>query len=85
MLDLLGIKQELDKEVKWFEETLTRFLNKHVNITQITFHSKWWWNKLVAKTRSTWAKDKKRLGRDEDLKEEFKQAQNWYFQIIKKV
>lgn len=31
-----------------------------------------------------WAKDKRKLGKDEDLKEELKQAQNWYFWIIKK-
>ena len=84
LLDLLCTKQELDKEVEWFQETLTGLLNKHAKITQITSYSKRWWNKEVAKARSTWAKDKKRLGRDEDLKEEFKQARNRYFRIIKK-
>ena len=83
-MDLLCTKQELDKEVEWFEEKLTELLNKHAKITQITSFSKRWWNKEVAEARSTWAKDKKRFGRDEDQKEEFKQARNWYFRIIKK-
>lgn len=31
-----------------------------------------------------WAKNKKRLRKNEDLKEEFNQAQNRYYQTIKK-
>ena len=77
-------KQELDKEIEWFEEKLTKLLNKYTKITQITSYSKRWWNKEVAEARSTWAKDKRRLGKDEDLKEELKQAQNQYFWTIKK-
>ena len=84
LLDLLCTKQELDKEVEWFQETLTELLNKHAKATQITSYSKRWWNKEVIETRLTWAKDKRRLGRDEDLKEEFKQARNQYFRTIKK-
>ena len=76
LLDLHCTKQELDKEVEWFEKKLTELLNKHAKITQITSYSKRWWNKEVAKARSTWAKDKRRLGRNEDLKEELKQARN---------
>ena len=30
----------------------------------------------MAKAKSTWAKNKKRLDRNEDLKKEFNQAQN---------
>ena len=73
-LDLLCTKQELDKEVEWFERKLTKLLNNHAKITQITSYSKRWWNKEVAEARSTWAKDKRNLGKNEDLKEEFKQA-----------
>ena len=73
-LDLLCTKQELDKEVEWFERKLTELLNNHAKITQITYYSKRWWNKEVAKARSTWAKDKRRLSKNEDLKEEFQQA-----------
>ncbi len=76
--------QELDKEVEWFQEKLTELLNKHAKATQITSYSKRWWNKEVAEARLTWAKDKRWLGRDEDLKEEFKQARNRYFRTIKK-
>ena len=41
---------------------------------QITFYSKRWWDKEVAEARLIWAKDKRRLGRDKDLKKEFKPA-----------
>ncbi len=80
-LDLLCTKQELDQEVEWLERKLTELLNKHAKITC----SKRWWNKEVAEARLTWTKDKKRLGRNEDLKEEFKQARNRYYRTIKKV
>ena len=53
LLDLLCIKQELDQEVEWFERKLTKLLNNHAKITQITCYSKQWWNKEVAKARST--------------------------------
>ena len=76
LLDLHCTKQELDKEVEWFEKKLTELLKKHAKATQITFYSKRWWNKEVTKARSTWARDKRRLGRNEELKEEFKQARN---------
>ena len=39
-LDLLCSKEDLDKEIEWFERKLTEFLNNHVKITQITAYSK---------------------------------------------
>lgn len=39
-LDLLCTKQDLDKEVGWFEEKLTELLNKYAKVTKITFYSK---------------------------------------------
>ena len=83
-LDLLCSKEDLDKEVEWFERKLTEFLNNHVKITQITAYSKRWWNHDVAEARKTWARDKKRLSRDQDLKEELKQAHNKYYRTIRK-
>ena len=41
---------------------------------QITSYSKHWWNKEVSETRLTWARDKRKFGRNEDLREKFKQA-----------
>lgn len=38
----------------------------------------------MVKTRSTWAKDKRKLGRNEDLKKEFKQAQKRNYWSIRK-
>ena len=84
LLGQLCTKQELDKEAEWFEKMLTELLNKHAKVTQITSYSKRWWNKEVSEARATWAKDKRRLGRDKSLKEEFKQARNQYFRTIKK-
>ena len=83
-MNLLCTKQELDQEVEWFERKLTELLNNHVKITQITSYSKQWWNRKVAEARLTWAKNKRRLGRNEDLKEEFKYARNQYYWIIRK-
>ena len=40
LLNLLYTEKELDKEIKWFEETLIELLNKHVKSTQITLYSK---------------------------------------------
>ena len=77
-------KLEFDKEAGWFQEKLTELLNNHAKITKITSYSKRWWNKEVSEARLTWARDKRRLGRSEDLREEFKQAQYQYFRTIKK-
>ena len=38
-LDLHCTKQELDKEVEWFEKKLTELLKKHAKTTQITCYS----------------------------------------------
>lgn len=40
--------------------------------------------KKVAETRKSWAKNKKRLGRNEDSKDELKQARNCYYRTIRK-
>ncbi len=69
LLDLLCTEQELDKEVEWFQEKLSELLNTHAKITHITSHSKRWWNKEVSEARLTWAREKRRLGRSEDLRE----------------
>ncbi len=53
-------------------------------MTQITAYSKRWWNHDLAEVRKTWARDKKRLSRDQDLKEELKQARNKYYRSIRK-
>ena len=71
-LRLSYTKEDLDREVEWFESRLTELLNSHAKITRITAHSKRWWNEEVAEARKTWAKHKKRLGGNEDLKEELK-------------
>ena len=59
-------------------------MNNHAKITQITAYSKRWWNQDVAEARKTWARDKKRLNRDENLKVELKQARNRYYRTIRK-
>lgn len=38
----------------------------------------------MAEARKTWAKNKRRLSRDENLKDELKQARNSYYRTIKK-
>lgn len=65
-------RQEQDKNVEWFKKKLTKLLNKYAKIMQITSYSKQWQNKKVVKARLTWAKEKKSLGRNKDLKEELK-------------
>lgn len=69
-LGLLCIKEELEKEVGQFEKKLTDFLNTHAKITQITAYSKQWWNDEVVEARKIWAKNGKRLGKNEDHKQE---------------
>lgn len=53
-------------------------------LKRITAYSKRWWNEKVAEARKIWAKDKKRLSGDGDLKEELKQARNSYYRTIRK-
>lgn len=58
-LNLLYTKKELDKKVWWFEENLTRFLNKYTKIMQNTCYFKQQQNKKVIKARLAQAKKKK--------------------------
>lgn len=51
-LNLFDTKQELDKEVKWFDKKLTDLLNNHAIIMQVIFYSKQWQNKKMAKAQS---------------------------------
>ena len=67
-------KEDLDKEVEQFKSKLVRILNNHAKITRITAYSKRWWNEEVAEARKQWAKNKRKLSRDENLKDELKQA-----------
>ena len=83
-LRLSSTKEDLDREVEWFESKLVQHLNNHAKITRITSYSKRWWNEEVAEARKTWAKNKRRLSGDEDLKDKLKQARNSYYRIVRK-
>ena len=77
-------KDDLDTEVEWFEKSVTELLNNHAKVTRVSAYSKRWWNKEVAEARSSWAKAKRDLGRDETRKQELKQARNSYYRTIRK-
>lgn len=83
-LGFFSTKEDLDREVEWFEGKLVRLLNNHAKVTRITAYSKRWWNEGVAEARKEWAKNKRRLSKDENLKDEFKQARNSYYRTIRK-
>ena len=83
-LNFSSTKEDLDKEVEWFESKLVKLLNNHAKITRITAYSKRWWNEEVAEARKIWAKDKKRLSGKEGLKEELRQARYSYYRTIRK-
>ena len=83
-LTSLSIKKDLDKEVEWFESRLTELLDNHAKITRVSAYSKRWWNKEVSEARKSWAKSKRKFGRDKDHKDEFKQARNLYYRTIRK-
>lgn len=83
-LSFSSTKEDLDKEVEWFESKLVRLLNNHAKVTRIMAYSKRWWNEEVAEARKTWGKNKRRLSGDENLKDELKQARNSYYRTIRK-
>lgn len=76
--------EDLDIEVEWFESRLTELLDNHAKITRVTAYSKRWWNEKVAEARKSWAKTKRKFGRDEIHKDEFRQARNLYYRTIRK-
>lgn len=49
-------KEDLDREVEWFEGKLVRFLNNHARVSRITAYLKKWWNEKVAEARKEWQK-----------------------------
>lgn len=83
-LSFSSTKEDLDKEVEWFESKLARLLNNHAKVTRITAYSKRWSNEEVAKARKSWGKNKRRLRGDENFKDKLKQARNSYYRTIRK-
>ena len=77
-------KEELDKEVEWFGGKIITLLDNHAKITKVCAYSKRWWNEEVAEARKRWARDKREFDRDEDRKQELKQARNSYYQTIRR-
>ena len=75
----MSTKEDLDKEVVYFERKLVSLLNNHAKITRITAYSKRWWNEEVAEARKEWARNKRKLSGDK-----LKLARNSYYRTIKK-
>lgn len=44
-------KEDLEKEVEWFESKIVTLLNNYAKITKICAYSKRWWNEEVAEAR----------------------------------
>ena len=57
----MSTKEDLDKEVVYFERKLVSFLNNHAKITRITAYSKQCWNEKVTEARKEWQEIKKSL------------------------
>ena len=77
-------KEDLDKEVEWFESKIVELLDNHAKITRVCAYSKRWWNEDVAEARSNWAKDKRKYGKVPGYRQELKQARNLYYRTIRK-
>ena len=77
-------KEDLDKEVEWFESKIAELLNNHAKITRVCAYSKRWWNNDVVEARSKWARDKRKFGKELDQRQELKQARNLYYRTIRK-
>ncbi len=77
-------KEDLDKEVEWFESRLIGLLDNHAKITRGCAYFKRWWNEDVAEARKSWAKSKRKFGRDEISKNGLKQPWNFYYRTIRK-
>ncbi len=71
-LSHLSTKEDLEKEVEWFQSKIVELLDKHAKITRISAYSKRWWNKEVAEARLCWAKNKRMLAGDDSRKQEFR-------------
>lgn len=83
-LTFLSIIEDLNHEVKWFEEETSRGLDKHAKITRVTSYSKIWWNDDVANARKTWAKEKRKFSGSNGNTVELKRARNIYHRVIRK-
>lgn len=82
---LFSTKDDFDMEGKLFEKSVTELLNNHAKMKRLSAYSKWRWNKEMMEAKSSWAKVKKNLRRDEIRKQGLKQFQNSYYWTIRKV
>lgn len=83
-ISLTSVEHELKNEVKWFKSSLSKLLDRHAKTLYITPFSKGWWNNIVAKIKKIWAWVQKFYGKDLRYKNQFKEAQNTYYQVIRK-
>lgn len=63
-ISLASSEYWLKDEVKWFESTLLKLIDRHTKILYITPFSQRWWNDKVANRRKVWVRVNKTYRRD---------------------
>lgn len=71
-LSYLSTKEDLDREIKWFQRKIVELLNNHAKVTKISAYSKRWWNKEVTEARQCLVRNKRILAGDDSRKQEFR-------------
>ncbi len=84
ILQNLCRKEDLDQEVEWIESTLNEILNKNCKLVRVRSYFKRWLNKEVETACRSWAKEKRAWGKIIPDRENFKQAQNPFYRIVRK-
>ena len=51
IIDNFSTKEDIEEEVRWIENTLTKVLNTHAKPLYISAFSKRWWNDKVKEAR----------------------------------
>ena len=89
LIDNLSIKEDLEKEAIWLEETLTKTLNLYAKPLRITAYSKRWWNSTIKEARTKYSQVKREykssLNNRElpQSKNRLREARNNYYYIVR--
>jgi hypothetical protein len=86
IIDNFSTKEDIEEEVRWIENTLTKVLNTHAKPLYISAFSKRWWNDKVKEARLKYSRRRReyKSQRNSLGLEKLKAARNNYYYIVRK-
>jgi ribonuclease HI len=80
----ISTAEDLEREARWIQETLTTILNRHAPLIRITPFSKRWWNDEVREARQRFSRAHRQFAQGQSNWEMVRQSRNAYYTTIRR-